>query len=40
MENVSCYLTWDNRNLPSFITEENGEVASTIFAHPSIACNE
>ena len=30
------YLIWDNRILYSFITEDDGEVASTIFARLSI----
>ena len=38
-ENDSRYLTWNNRVLRSFITENNGEFASTVFAHPNIACN-
>ena len=39
LENDSRYLTWNNRVLRSFITENNGEFASTVFAHPNIACN-
>jgi hypothetical protein len=30
----------DNRVLPSFITEKDGEFARTMFNHPSTACNE
>lgn len=33
-ENDSHYHIWDNRVLPSFITEKDGEFASTMFAHP------
>ena len=40
MENDRRHLIWDKRVLYSFITEEDGEVASTMFAHPSIECNE
>lgn len=39
-ENDSYYHIWDNRVLPSFITEKDGEFANTMFAHPSTACNE
>ncbi|KAI5368020.1 putative oxidoreductase, molybdopterin-binding domain, oxidoreductase FAD/NAD(P)-binding protein [Septoria linicola] len=39
-ENDSHYHIWDNRVLPSFITEKDGEFASTMFAHPDTACNE
>ncbi|KXT09669.1 hypothetical protein AC579_9975 [Pseudocercospora musae] len=39
-ENHSHYHIWDNRVLPSFITEKDGEFASTMFAHPDTACNE
>lgn len=39
-ENESYYHIWDNRVLPSFITEKDGEFARTMFAHPSTACNE
>ena len=39
-ENNSYYHVWDNRVLPSFITEKDGEFASTMFHHPSTACNE
>ena len=38
-EDNSRYLTWNNRVLRSFITENDGEFASTVFAHPNIACN-
>ncbi|KAI9746937.1 MAG: hypothetical protein M1835_002315, partial [Candelina submexicana] len=39
-ENESHYHIWDNRVLPSFITEKDGEFANTMFKHPSTACNE
>ena len=38
--NESHYHIWDNRVLPSFISEMDGEFASTMFAHPDTACNE
>lgn len=39
-ENESFYHIWDNRVLPAFITEKDGEFARTMFSHPSTACNE
>lgn len=39
-ENDSYYHIWDNRVLPAFITEKDGEFARTMFHHPSTACNE
>ncbi len=39
-ENDSYYHIWDNRVLPSFITEKDGEFATTMFAHPDTLCNE
>jgi nitrate reductase (NAD(P)H) len=39
-ENASYYHIWDNRVLPAFITEKDGEFANTMFNHPSTACNE
>lgn len=39
-ENDSHYHIWDNRVLPSFITEKDGEFATTMFNHPDTACNE
>lgn len=39
-ENDSYYHIWDNRVLPSFVTEKDGEFAETLFRHPSTACNE
>lgn len=39
-ENDSYYHVWDNRVLPAFITEKDGEFANAGFMHPSTACNE
>ncbi|TKA71910.1 hypothetical protein B0A55_07200 [Friedmanniomyces simplex] len=39
-ENTSHYHIWDNRVLPSFITEKDGEFADAMFNHPDTACNE
>lgn len=39
-ENDSHYHIWDNRVLPEFITEKDGEFATAMFKHPSTACNE
>lgn len=39
-ENDSHYHIWDNRVLPSFVTEMDGPFASTLFKHPDTACNE
>ncbi|KEF55898.1 uncharacterized protein A1O9_07478 [Exophiala aquamarina CBS 119918] len=39
-ENDSHYHIWDNRVLPPFITEMDGEFARTMFNHPSTACME
>ncbi len=39
-ENESHYHIWDNRVLPSFITEKDGDFATTLFAHPDTLCNE
>lgn len=39
-ENDSYYHIWDNRVLPSFITEKDGEFATAMFNHPDTACNE
>lgn len=39
-ENDSHYHVWDNRVLPSFITEKDGPFAETLFRHPDTACNE
>ena len=39
-ENDSYYHIWDNRVLPSFITEKDGEFAEVGFNHPDTACNE
>ncbi|KAK5674261.1 hypothetical protein LTS10_012999 [Elasticomyces elasticus] len=39
-ENTSHYHIWDNRVLPSFVTEKDGEVTTAVFSHPDTACNE
>jgi nitrate reductase (NAD(P)H) len=39
-ENDSHYHIWDNRVLPSFVTEKDGAFAETLFRHPDTACNE
>lgn len=39
-ENDSHYHIWDNRVLPSFITEKDGEFAQTMFRHPDTVCYE
>ncbi|KAL3292791.1 nitrate reductase [Colletotrichum asianum] len=39
-ENASHYHIWDNRVLPSFITDMESALAETMFRHPSTACNE
>ncbi|KAF1364529.1 hypothetical protein EJ07DRAFT_162285 [Lizonia empirigonia] len=39
-ENDSYYHIWDNRVLPSFVTEKDGEFAETLFRHPDTASNE
>ncbi|GKT58265.1 nitrate reductase [Colletotrichum tofieldiae] len=39
-ENDSHYHIWDNRVLPTFITDMESEFAETMFRHPSTACNE
>ncbi|KAF2089605.1 hypothetical protein K490DRAFT_37273 [Saccharata proteae CBS 121410] len=39
-ENDSHYHIWDNRVLPSFVTEKDGEFAEALFRHPDTACNE
>lgn len=39
-ENNSYYHVWDNRVLPSFVTDKDGEFAKTLFKHPDTACNE
>ena len=39
-ENDSHYHIWDNRVLPSFVTEKDGEFATTMFTHPDTLCNE
>ncbi|KAF2272837.1 uncharacterized protein EI97DRAFT_197518 [Westerdykella ornata] len=39
-ENDSHYHIWDNRVLPSFVTEKDGEFAHALFTHPDTKCNE
>lgn len=39
-ENDSHYHIWDNRVLPAFVTEKDGEFAEALFRHPDTACNE
>ena len=39
-ENDSYYHIYDNRVLPSFITDMDSEFATTMFNHPSTICNE
>jgi hypothetical protein len=39
-ENDSHYHIWDNRVLPTFVTEKDGEFAETLFRHPDTAWNE
>ncbi|KAH9869872.1 hypothetical protein J1614_006792 [Plenodomus biglobosus] len=39
-ENESHYHIWDNRVLPSFVTEKDGAFAEALFRHPDTACNE
>ncbi|KAF2999125.1 hypothetical protein E8E14_004143 [Neopestalotiopsis sp. 37M] len=39
-ENDSHYHIWDNRVLPSFITEKDGDFAQTMFRHPDTVCYE
>lgn len=38
--NDSHYHIWDNRVLPSFVTEKDGPFAETMFRHPDTACME
>jgi nitrate reductase (NAD(P)H) len=39
-ENQSYYHIWDNRVLPSFVRDKEGELARALFQNPSTACNE
>ncbi|CCC12775.1 unnamed protein product [Sordaria macrospora k-hell] len=39
-ENKSYYHTWDNRLMPSFVTEKDGRFAEALFHNPSTACYE
>lgn len=38
--NDSYYHLYDNRQLPSFVTDTNSDIAQTMFHHPSTLCNE
>ncbi|KAK0304149.1 hypothetical protein LTR82_017289 [Friedmanniomyces endolithicus] len=39
-ENDCHHYIWDNRVLPSCITEKDGKFATTMFNHPDTVCNE
>lgn len=39
-ENDSHYYIYDNRQLPSFVTDPESEIAEIMFRHPSTICNE
>lgn len=39
-ENDSHYHIYDNRQLPSFVTDVESSIAQTMFRHPSTICNE
>ncbi|CRK27704.1 hypothetical protein BN1708_014926 [Verticillium longisporum] len=39
-ENASYYHIWDNRVLPSFVTDNESPFAETMFRHPGTACME
>ena len=39
-ENQSYYHVWDNRVLPPFVRDKEGEVARALFGHPSTRCDE
>ncbi|KOS23414.1 Nitrate reductase 1 [Escovopsis weberi] len=39
-ENDSYYHIWDNRVLPSFVTEKDGPFSQALFHHPDTACYE
>lgn len=39
-ENDSFYYLYDNRQLPTFVTDPESEMAQTMFHHPSTICNE
>lgn len=39
-ENDSYYHIYDNRVLPSFVADQNSEIAKIMFNHPSTSCNE
>jgi len=39
-ENQSYYHVWDNRVVPPFVRDKDGELARAAFEHPSTICNE
>ena len=39
-ENDSYYHIYDNRVIPSFVTDPNSEFADILFRNPSTICNE
>ena len=39
-ENDSFYHIYDNRQLPSFVTDVESEIAETMFRHPSTICDK
>ena len=39
-ENDSYYYIYDNRQLPSFVTDGESEIADTMFHHPNKICNK
>ncbi|KAL4917811.1 hypothetical protein BDW62DRAFT_217822 [Aspergillus aurantiobrunneus] len=39
-ENDSFYHIYDNRQLPSFVTDVESEIAETMFRHPSTMCTK
>ncbi|KAL4934387.1 putative nitrate reductase [Aspergillus undulatus] len=39
-ENDSYYHIYDNRQLPSFVTDVDSQIAETMFHHPSTICNK
>lgn len=39
-ENSSHYHIYDNRQLPSFVTDAESDLAETMYRHPSTLCNE
>ncbi|AEO68354.1 uncharacterized protein THITE_52692 [Thermothielavioides terrestris NRRL 8126] len=39
-ETESYYHVWDNRVVPPFVRDKDGELAEALFRHPSTICNE